>query len=1103
MNYIQSWFKIPEYSLLADGSYDFWLVSLSVLIAILSSFIGLQVSEFAATSTNKIRRHVSLASGAIALGGGVWSMHFIGMLAFSLCTQIEYDWGITLASMFPSLLASWLALSILSQTRIQKKQLVIGGILVGAGIGTMHYLGMAAMQMAPLLRYDIGLFITSIVVAVGLAILALWIKFALLRYAEKKHSHLFTTLIASLVMGSAISGMHYTGMAAARFVLPEGLELSNQPDEMSLYLGIGIGSITLVMVSLVLAVNYTFRYRDLSRQANNNEYRIKAIMDTAIDGILTMDKNGQVLSANQATFHLFGWDESQLKGQSITQLLTPDIQDEFEFQLSTGINYFVGKSRDIKVRHKDGYLKDVRVAVGKVDFDGETLYVAIGSDLTERVKMETALRENESKFRSLITNIPGIAFRCIDQSGWPMIYISDAVESITGYPAADFQIPDVKRSFKELIHPEDLDNVMIYHEQGKSYTLEYRVITKSGEIRWLLEYGCQVADPNSKATCLDGFIMDITERKLMEEELRQAKETAEQAAAARAAFTANMSHEIRTPMNAIIGFSDILLETELSSEQSRHLTTINHSAKSLLHLLNDILDSAKLEKGKFELDIRDFDLIEEVDAVVSTLYMEAKKKGILLNTELSSNLASCYQGDPDRLRQILTNLIGNAIKFTPEGSVNLIVQPAKDNTIEFIVEDTGIGMSPQHVKNIFDAYAQADASISRKFGGTGLGTTISYKLAQLMNGNIKVESELNKGSQFTVSIPLDISDKCDISRSFEHNSTLPPLTILIVDDIQQNIDLLTLMLTRQGHQVLSARDGMQALIRMDKQPEIDLVLMDIQMPVMDGLTATQSRRESERQNNLKPIPIIALTASVMSNDKQAAKQAGMSGFANKPVDLEQLNREIAKVMNIQLIQNNDKTADKPGQLVSFSKGIKLWGNATTYLNELTHFIDEQTQQSASYYQLLADANWSQLKQLAHALKGVTGNLALHKFSENFNTLEKQIQKEQLEDIKSTLDLIFAQLKQIKTRVDKYIESHPELNQPDDLPTESLEPALSQLIEKVTHNEIDDRLLTQLSRAANSENRQKINQIINDINDFEFESALAELIKLQQTSQPEQ
>lgn len=284
--WLLQWFEYPADPLLLAGTYSPGLVLLSLLIAVLASAVAIQITSQAIGVEHKSVRLLMLGSGSIALGGGVWSMHFIGMLAFALCTDVSYQSGLTMFSMLPSIAASWVALDLISKKHLKLTQLLLGGVLVGAGIGTMHYTGMAAMQMSAALRYDLPMFLLSILVAVVLAILALWVRFGLSRFNLAPH---WLTLLSSLVMGGAITGMHYTGMAAARFVPPPGFVPADQAGAMPLVLAMAISFTTLVICGLVLSVNLLLKFRVASTKAKTNESRLKAMMDTAVDGIVTIN----------------------------------------------------------------------------------------------------------------------------------------------------------------------------------------------------------------------------------------------------------------------------------------------------------------------------------------------------------------------------------------------------------------------------------------------------------------------------------------------------------------------------------------------------------------------------------------------------------------------------------------------------------------------------------------------------------------------------------------------------------------------------------------------------------------------------------------------
>ena len=1085
----------PEVTLLS-GHYDYALVGLSLFVAIFAAFMAFNVATQASETTDRIRRYSLLCAGSIALGGGIWAMHFLGMLAFELCTPVNYDVTITSLSAIPAIAAAWVALRLLTQSHITFLQILYGGVLVGAGIGTMHYSGMAAMELAPLLRYDLGLFALSIVVAVILAMISLAIKFGVSK--NKNNSRNFSgVLLASVVMGLAIAGMHYTGMAAARFVLPPGMELSTQSASISVYLALSVAMVTVTLIAIVLGLTLLFKYKDVTLRAIASERVQRAITDTAVDAILTLNDKGLVQTANPAVESLLGYTPEELIGRPAELLIPEDrkhiYNDDFFAQRSVPMQQIIGTSREAKVVHKSGEHIPVQVGIGYTKIDNKAIFVGFLSDLRKRKEMENALRESETKFRSFISNIPGIAYRCLNENGWPMLFISDAVADITGYSAQDFLLPSPMMSFDELYHPDDLDKVAGGNEEDGEFSLEYRIITKQGDVRWVIEHGVHVKDEQGKVLHIDGFISDITARKEMEEELRVAKENAEQAAAARTTFLANMSHEIRTPMNAIIGFSDLMLAEDMPVEQHGHLTTINRSARSLLHLLNDILDSAKLDKGKLELEYRDFVLREEVDTVVSTFWLEAKRKNISLQVTVDDDVSEAYSGVPERLRQVLNNLIGNAVKFTAKGAVELNVKTDTE-FVYFSVKDSGIGMSKEQVQRVFEAFSQADASMSRKYGGTGLGTTISKQLVELMGGTICAESELGEGSKFTFRLPLTpaTAPKAEVEGK---PLQLPAMHMLIVDDIAQNIDLLSLLLTRSGHQVTIARDGQEALSKM-QDDSIDIVLMDLQMPILDGLEAAKLRREYERDNKLSPLPIVALTASVLVQDRHAATEAGMEGFANKPIDYPVLTREIARVMGLKEnelaaspievpAQKPKKTSRSTVKVVDMDKALQLWTDKDIYLREVNRFITSSEEKIKAIITAIIEGNVDDTAMLAHGMKGVAGNLSMTTLFSICRDIEQSAKSKELDiGLVEPLRHAFADLKAwvVTQEADKTQDTNAQIN------TNELVSHLKQLSESVKQNMLDEEELSTLAAMTVGSYKEEVSAILLDIDEFEFENA---------------
>ncbi|NYE62031.1 hypothetical protein FHW58_003238 [Duganella sp. 1224] len=981
-------------SLLHYGTYSPPLVILSILVAIFSSWMGLQVAAQARLATTRGLRATMLGTGSLALGCGVWSMHFIGMLAFNLCTDVDYNHELTLLSVLPSLAASWVALYIISMRRLSAISLVSGGVLVGAGIGAMHYTGMAAMQTALRLHYDPFMFGLSIVVAVVLATLALWIRFGLRTLRLPRH---VVGAISAVVMGCAIAGMHYTGMAAARFI--GRLPLDASPQQNSTFVALALALVTVAVTVFAMAANGMLRYREMYRQQAESEAWMRALLTTTVDGVITIDRAGVVHEFNASAERIFGWARDDIVGRNI-RLLMADVErserDGLLNYLRTADAAVPGKGSEVMALRKDGSTLPIRRALGHARLGQRDLFVLFITDISERRAIMQALRDSEQQFRSLIGNIPGISFRSSMAFDAPPVFVSDGIERVAGYPASDFVGARRTRTLGSLICEEDRERVAAEIARSvaelATYQVEWCLNHADGSRRFMWEHGAVTQDESNPAIrWIDGVILDISERREMEQELRKAKDTAEKAAAARASFVANMSHEIRTPMNAILGFTDVLLDTDLNAEQRRHLDTVRKEGRSLLRLLNEILDTAKLDKGAVELEPDDYTLLGLIDELASTFGSNARAKGLVIDIAYDPALPAWLHGDELRMRQILGNLLDNAIKFTAAGKVCLRAG-VQQGQLHIAVEDTGIGIAPERIHAIFDPFTQADASMTRRFGGTGLGTTISRQLVGLMGGKIWAESTPGVGTTFHVLLPLEPARNGQAQSSERFDYPLPPLRVLAADDVPQNLELLSLLLAKRGHTLERAHDGMQA-VRMSAEQRYDVVLMDMQMPLMDGLAATRAIRAREQQGGGARLPIVAMTASVLAAHREAAAVAGMDGFASKPVDWHALSHEIAKVLQLPALASAPPPAEAPRQRVLNQKaGLQRWGDQEAAYHQALHrFVADYGSAAATLAKLLAGASEARLAEAqawSHKVRGVAANIGLEQISATLAQIEK-------------------------------------------------------------------------------------------------------------------
>ncbi|WP_374350245.1 ATP-binding protein [Chitinimonas sp.] len=479
------------------------------------------------------------------------------------------------------------------------------------------------------------------------------------------------------------------------------------------------------------------------------------------------------------------------------------------------------------------------------------------------------------------------------------------------------------------------------------------------------------------AAMLLGVWYDLSLRRLVERQLLAAKEVAETASLAKSQFLANMSHEIRTPLNAIVGVTELLSQTTLSESQHEWLDIIRFSSVGLVELVGDILDFSRIEAGKLALELRVFDLRAMVANTVELLRFRADEKGLLLNLSMDAAIPRWVEGDEARLRQVLVNLLGNAVKFTAHGSVMLDLRLMQHDGADWVraeVRDTGIGIEPAKLGTIFDAFSQADDTISRRYGGSGLGLTISRRLIDAMGGALRVESTFGRGSTFSFELPLKPADEPQQPEALAQPALLPSMHILLAEDNLINQRLAVALLEKAGHRVTVAGNGQEAIERFVAD-RFDLVLMDMQMPEMDGLQATRAIRVLEGERHT---PIVAMTANVMPEDRARCFDAGMDDFISKPISMSHLNQVLQQAAS--LLQAAEAAAPEPTPASSdaFSLDLALascGGNADLLEELAVLFEGEWPNRKAALQSALAASDIVLVGRTAHMLKGSFGALA--------------------------------------------------------------------------------------------------------------------------------
>ena len=667
--------------------------------------------------------------------------------------------------------------------------------------------------------------------------------------------------------------------------------------EIGLYVGLAL--------LVVYTISFLFWSRGRQRQAlaalkarEAADARFRLLFEQHLAVMLQIDPaNGRILDANQAAADFYGYSRDALRSMSIQQIncLPPEaIAAKWQQAAHRTKSDFI-----FPHRLADGSIRTVEVHTAPISIDDQLVLFSIVHDITQRREIEERLRLSEERHRLLADHSLDVIWT-MDLTG-RSTYHSPSVEKLLGYTPAEV----LQLSLEEMICPESLPTILTVFEEAVANIEAGRPIQpfrgeiaerrKDGSTVWVETTATALYDQEGRFIEFFGVDRDITERKRYEQELHQARAAAEAANAAKSAFLAHVSHEIRTPLNAVLGLAQVLEKGRLAPDQRAMIAQIGTAGRSLLGILNDILDLSKIEAGQLQLEVRPCALALLLTQIEGLMEPLARGKGLELSIPAPPAAVGVLLADPLRLEQVLVNLIGNAIKFTDQGEIRVRIESLEDSAacirLRFTVSDTGIGIAPEALSRLFTPFTQADGSITRRFGGTGLGLSICKRLVDLMDGEIGADSRPGVGSTFWFELCLPRAAAGDLPAPAPAvpSPAGPRLTgrhVLVVDDQALNREVVVRMLALEGAQATEAADGQQALELLRAQPRgFDAVLMDVQMPVMDGLSATRAIRGPL---GLTGLPVIALTAGVLPEQQAAARAAGADAVLAKPLDLEQM-----------------------------------------------------------------------------------------------------------------------------------------------------------------------------------------------------------------------
>lgn len=761
---------------------------------------------------------------------------------------------------------------------------------------------------------------------------------------------------------------------------------------------------------------HLWKYTDVTDRVSTlnlleqSETRNRLIMNDSLNAIITIDTKGIITFWNKRAETIFGWASEEALGQTLSKTIITDIHIDGHNKglsrfIETGTSTILNKLLELPAKDKNGRVFPIEISISRINQNGEIFFCSFIQDISERKEVENKLKFQEQKYRNIIANM-NLGLMEVNHKE-EIQFVNQSFLDMAGYESGELIGKIASEIFVFGDNLEKMNEKKAIRENGVSDIYQIPIKNKRGELRWWAIGGAPNFDDKGNFVGSIGIHLDITEQKLLESQLEAEKIKALEASKAKEVFLANMSHEIRTPLNAIIGFLREMNKQSLSKNQQNYIENCTTASKHLLSIINNVLDISKIEAGEMTMEHKNFDIELSVNNVITILKSKAEQKNLYLNARFDVDFHKIVKGDPLRLEQIFFNLMGNALKFTKKGGVDIhfsVINATNfSQYVKISISDTGIGIDKEYLNTVFKKFSQEDKTTARKFGGTGLGMAITKELIQLMNGTIEVESEKNVGTTITILLNLEIGvlEKEQNIESNPEEIFLRNLKILLVEDNDLNRMVAQNVLQYHNCTVVEAENGFEAIDCLKKE-QFDIILMDIQMPEMDGIEATIYIREELKLTT----PIIALTANAFKSEIEKCKQAGMDDYLTKPFE------EIAL---LNAIANFSKHIDttKPKEvsydlttLINISKG-----NNQFVQKLIKIFVTQTTEILEKIDMYLETNNFAEIKKQAHKLKPSVKTLGLNSIAEQLQEMENAESEAEVYEITNIYNQIKPLLKQ--------------------------------------------------------------------------------------------